>query len=171
MSRLVYRKGIDLLIGAIPSICSTFPNVRFVIGESSDALRSSLFSSISTAGGDGPKMIELEQMRERHQALLAGRVELLGSVRHGDVKDVSYITLYSTVSSHRILQVLKTGHIFLNTALTEAFGIGLLEAACCGLFVVSTRVGGVPEVLPSDLIELAEPDVGGKSYFFYMHLC
>lgn len=59
------------------------------------------------------------------------------------------------------MQVLAQGHIFLNTALTEAFGIGILEAACCGLYVVSTRVGGVPEVLPPDLMELAEPSVQG----------
>lgn len=30
------------------------------------------------------------------------------------------------------------------------------------LQVVSTRVGGVPEVLPSDLIRLAEPNVSCK---------
>jgi len=47
----------------------------------------------------------------------------------------------------------------LNPSLTEAFGIGILEAACAGLFVVSTRVGGVPEVLPPGLVEFAEPDV------------
>ena len=29
------------------------------------------------------------------------------------------------------------------------------------LQVVSTRVGGVPEVLPSDLIRLAEPNITG----------
>lgn len=32
MSRLVYRKGIDLLIEVIPEICRRFPNVHFVIG-------------------------------------------------------------------------------------------------------------------------------------------
>jgi phosphatidylinositol glycan class A protein len=32
MSRLVYRKGIDLLIDVIPEICRRFPNVHFVIG-------------------------------------------------------------------------------------------------------------------------------------------
>jgi phosphatidylinositol N-acetylglucosaminyltransferase subunit A len=42
--------------------------------------------------------------------------------------------------------VLVRGHIFLNCSLTESFCIAILEAACCGLFVVSTRVGGVPEV-------------------------
>jgi phosphatidylinositol glycan class A protein len=36
----------------------------------------------------------------------------------------------------------------LNTSLTESFCIAILEAACCGLLVVTTDVGGVPEVLP-----------------------
>jgi phosphatidylinositol N-acetylglucosaminyltransferase subunit A len=50
------------------------------------------------------------------------------------------------------------GHIFLQTSLTESFGIAILEAACAGLYVVSTRVGGVPEVLPADMISFARPD-------------
>ena len=37
--------------------------------------------------------------------------------------------------------------------------LALLEAASCGLFVVSTKVGGVPEVLPSSMIKFAEPNV------------
>lgn len=60
---------------------------------------------------------------------------------------------------------MSQAQIFLNPSLTEAFGIGILEAACAGLFVVSTRVGGVPEVLPPGLVEFAEPDVDGKSHF------
>ncbi|TQD80389.1 hypothetical protein C1H46_034078 [Malus baccata] len=42
--------------------------------------------------------------------------------------------------------------------LTEAFCIAILEAASCGLLTVSTRVGGVPEVLPDDMIVFAKPD-------------
>ncbi|TKY59303.1 Phosphatidylinositol N-acetylglucosaminyltransferase gpi3 subunit [Spatholobus suberectus] len=38
--------------------------------------------------------------------------------------------------------------------------MAILEAASCGLLTVSTRVGGVPEVLPDDMIVLAEPDPG-----------
>ena len=33
----------------------------------------------------------------------------------------------------------------LDSSLTEAFCIAILEAASCGLLTVSTRVGGVPE--------------------------
>ena len=53
------------------------------------------------------------------------------------------------------------GNIFLNTSLTEAFCIGIVEAASCGLLVVSTKVGGVPEVLPRDMIILAKTDGDG----------
>jgi hypothetical protein len=38
-------------------------------------------------GGDGPKLIDLLQMREKH--LLQDRIELLGAVRHSDVLSVS----------------------------------------------------------------------------------
>lgn len=33
ISRLVYRKGIDLLVAIIPRICSMYRNVRFIIGN------------------------------------------------------------------------------------------------------------------------------------------
>ena len=51
------------------------------------------------------------------------------------------------------------GHIFLNCSLTEAFCIAILEAASCGLRVVCTNVGGVPEVLPNEMVHFAEPNV------------
>jgi phosphatidylinositol glycan class A protein len=95
MSRLVYRKGTDLLVAIIPRVCKLFPNIQFLVA------------------GDGPKRIELEQMREKH--VLQDRVIMLGAVNHADVREV-----------------LVQGHIFLNTSLTEAFCIAIVEAACCG---------------------------------------
>lgn len=122
LSRLVYRKGMDLLIQVIPAICAQFgKKVRFVIG------------------GDGPKKVDLEQMRERHK--LQDQVELIGSV-----------------STKQVPSVLQRGHIFLNCSLTEAFCMAIVEAACCGLTVVSTNVGGIPEVLPSEYLRLAQPN-------------
>lgn len=121
ISRLVYRKGADLLVEVIPEVCHLFSNVRFIVG------------------GDGPKRVRLEEMREKHS--LQDRVEMLGAVPHAQVRSV-----------------LISGHIFLNSSLTEAFCIAILEAASCGLLTVSTRVGGVPEVLPDDMIVLSEPN-------------
>lgn len=43
-------------------------------------------------------------------------------------------------------------------SLSETFCISMLEAASCGLLVVSTNVGGVPEVLPPHMVYLSKPD-------------
>jgi phosphatidylinositol glycan class A protein len=56
-----------------------------------------------------------------------------------------------------VRNVLCRGHIYLNCSLTEAFCIAILEAASCGLLVVSTKVGGVPEVIPDHMIKYCEP--------------
>ncbi|XP_015787298.1 N-acetylglucosaminyl-phosphatidylinositol biosynthetic protein [Tetranychus urticae] len=123
-SRLVYRKGIDLLIEAIPIICKQYPQTRFFII------------------GDGPKKVNLEQMVEEN--LLQSRVQMFGMVKHENIRDI-----------------LIQGDIFLNSSLTEAFCMAIIEAVACGLQVVSTNVGGIPEVLPNDLIWLTEPTVEG----------
>uniref|UniRef100_A0A0D9XMP6 Glycosyl transferase family 1 domain-containing protein n=1 Tax=Leersia perrieri TaxID=77586 RepID=A0A0D9XMP6_9ORYZ len=109
-----------LMQNTLPTLFLTFPIVRFIVG------------------GDGPKRVRLEEMREKFS--LQDRVEMLGAVPHAQVRSI-----------------LISGHIFLNSSLTEAFCIAILEAASCGLLTVSTRVGGVPEVLPDDMIVLAEP--------------
>ncbi|KAH7727492.1 phosphatidylinositol N-acetylglucosaminyltransferase subunit A [Aphelenchoides avenae] len=95
LCRLVYRKGADLLVEVIPEVCRRHPSARFIIG------------------GDGPKRVEVEEMRERYK--LHSRVVMLGKLPHDQVRDV-----------------LVQGQIFLNTSLTEAFCMGIVEAACCG---------------------------------------
>ena len=121
ISRLFYNKGTDLLIAAIPRILAADPHVRFIIA------------------GSGPKAIDLEQMLERR--VLQDKVELLGPVRHEEVRDV-----------------MVRGHIYLHPSLTEAFGTVIVEAASCGLYVVCTRVGGIPEVLPPHMTTFAKPE-------------
>ena len=98
VSRLVFRKGTDLLVAIIPRICATNGRVRFIIA------------------GDGPKKIDLEQMREQY--MLQDRVDILGAVKHSQVRDI-----------------LVRGHLFVNTSLTEAFCIAIVEAASCGYHI------------------------------------
>lgn len=124
LSRLTYRKGISLLLEAVPLICEWCPDVDFLIG------------------GDGPKRVDLELMRERSRLFLLDRVTLVGQVSGADA-----------VRRH-----LSSGDIFVSPSLTEAFGTTLIEAASCGLLCVATRVGGVPETLPSpSVLMLSEP--------------
>ena len=125
-SRLVYRKGVDLVVEVVPRLCRARFNrgrvrVDFIIA------------------GDGPKRILLEEMIEREG--LQERVEMIGELQHGEVRG----------------RLLTRGDIFLNTSLTEAFCMAIVEAASCGLTVVSTAVGGIPEVLPDQFIFFVEP--------------
>lgn len=121
ISRLFPNKGADLLTAIIPRICRHNPKVKFLIA------------------GDGPKFLDLEQMREKYY--LQERVKLIGEIKHEEVRNV-----------------MIQGQIYLHPSLTEAFGTVIVEAASCGLFVVTTKVGGIPEVLPNHMMNFATPD-------------
>lgn len=93
ITRLVYRKGIDLLIAALPKVCALHPDVRILIGGSRlNRARDFPTDRRLLAGGDGPKIVELDQMRDKHQSLLRDRVELLGAVRHENVREVNAVS-------------------------------------------------------------------------------
>lgn len=130
IARLFYNKGTDLLISALPHLLRRHENLRFIIA------------------GSGPKAIDLEQTLDSLPQQLVytpsgqSRVVVLGSIRHEEVRNV-----------------MVRGHLFLSTSLTEAFGTVLVEAASCGLMVVATRVGGVPEVLPGNMTVFVLPEV------------
>lgn len=47
ISRLVYRKGVDLLLAIVPQVCQRYPHINFIIG------------------GDGPKRVALEEVIEK----------------------------------------------------------------------------------------------------------
>jgi phosphatidylinositol glycan class A protein len=68
VSRLVYRKGVDILIKVIPKLCKSNSRIRMIIV------------------GDGPKRDELEQAIDEHS--LRERIETLGEIKHGDVGKV-----------------------------------------------------------------------------------
>lgn len=88
-------------------------------------------------GGDGPKFVDFQQMIESYR--LQDKVQLVGAVQHENVRDV-----------------LCRGDIYLHASLTEAFGTALVEAASCGLLIVTTTAGGIPEVLPKHMTVFAQ---------------
>lgn len=77
VSRLVYRKGVDLLAGLISRLRSQ-KNINFIIG------------------GDGPKRGLLEEIREK--ANMQDRVKLLGALEHSKVVLFLYYFTVSTMN-------------------------------------------------------------------------
>lgn len=91
-------------------------------------------------GGDGDKKYLIDKMVDHFK--LRDKIEVLGSLQH-----------------YQVMNTLKKGDIYLNTSLTEAFCIAILEAASSGLFVVSTDIGGVAEVLPRHMRILVDSNL------------
>lgn len=73
----------------IPVICAKYPLAHFIIG------------------GDGPKKLLIEEMKERN--LLHDRVELLGEVPHGRVRDVRPYTC-TAFNIHNYLHIFNMQH-------------------------------------------------------------
>lgn len=90
-------------------------------------------------GGGGDKLDQVRFLVRLQK--LEDRVEVLGRIPAGGV-----------------CAMLNRGHIFLNSSITEAFCIAALEAAASGLLVVTTNVGGTPEVLPKEVMIQADPN-------------
>lgn len=88
--------------------------------------------------GDGPKRDDLMQLVD--EAELHDQVKIIGEMNYKKIPDV-----------------MRKADIFLNTSLTETFCTSILEAASCGLLVVSTNVGGIHEVLDPDVIYFCKP--------------
>jgi len=61
---------------------------------------------------------------------------------HGLEAQVSFFGWRDDVDS-----ILSTAHIYVHSALEEAFGIAIAEAMAAGLPVVATRTGGIPDVV------------------------
>lgn len=67
------------------------------------------------------------------------------------------VILMDEVDHTKVPDAMRCADIFLNTSLTETFCMAILEAAACGLFVVSTNVGGIKEVLDENMIRFCQP--------------
>lgn len=75
--------------------------------------------------GDGPERPVIEELCRSH----------------GTCKHTRFLGKIESVS-----QILSIADVFLLTSETESFGLAALEAMACGVPVVSTNTGGLPEV-------------------------
>jgi glycosyltransferase involved in cell wall biosynthesis len=68
-----------------------------------------------------------------------------------------HVRFAGTASPEQIAAALRAAHIFVLSSLSENMPLAVLEALCCGLPVVATDVGGVPEAVDAGAGALAPP--------------
>lgn len=82
--------------------------------------------------------------------VMAGRGPLAGRLRHlaGELGVAGQVEMPGFVPHAEVPELMRSFDVFVNPSVydSETFGVAILEASCCALPVVATRVGGVPEV-------------------------
>jgi colanic acid/amylovoran biosynthesis glycosyltransferase len=73
------------------------------------------------------------------------RSELMALIDKLDLRE--YVTMLGAVSEHRVLEELQRAHFFVLASHQEALGVAIMEALSCGVPVISTNVGGIPELI------------------------
>lgn len=125
VGRLEKRKGIHMLVKAMPAVINEFPNVRFVIiGRDS-------FVTENEVAFSGSKM---RSFKSRLLDMIPGECK-------------ASVTFLDYVSSEELDRHYRQCDIFVAPSLYESFGFIYIEAMSYAKPVIGCGVGGVPEVI------------------------
>jgi len=128
VGRLERRKGIQLLLDALPALLERHPNWQCdMVGH--NTLQS------------GPGITFESEFREKH----AGASWLERALFHGAVSDDALLEFY------------RAADLFVAPSLYESFGLMYLEAMQHGVPVVGCRTGGAPDVVTHEVDGLLVP--------------
>lgn len=61
-----------------------------------------------------------------------------------------FVTITGPVKNNELFKFYQAHEVFLNTTSYESFGVAVLEAAACGIPIVSTKVGEIPLIWKSN---------------------
>ena len=74
-----------------------------------------------------------------------------------DYKLEDKIVITGPIPKENVGEYLSHGDVFLNTTLYESFGVSVLEAAACGLCIITTNVGELPYLWKNGVDALLVP--------------
>ena len=141
LSRLVRRKGHEVVINAISLIVKKIPQIKYVIAGS----------------GEKSYQKDLEQLVSKLR--LDKNVFFLGYINEGEKNDLYNACDIYIMNSH------KTNY----KGDSEGFGITFLESNACGKPIIGTNSGGIPDVIKHRenglLIEPNQPSKTAEAIF------
>ncbi len=91
---------------------------------------------------------------------------VLNKVRSGisNLKLEEYVTIVGSIPNYDLYKFYQSHSIYLNTTTFESFGMALLEAASCGIPIVSSNVGEIPYIFEDDKSILLVDDLSIKQF-------
>lgn len=121
VGHLSYAKGYYDLVDVIPEIAAIFPLAEFwFLGE--------------------------EIKKERNIILTENqeRINRVNAIKQRFAKNIKYLGI---VENRRIFSIMKSSKMLVLPSYSEGFPMVILEAMACGLPVVTTRVGALPDIV------------------------
>jgi glycosyltransferase involved in cell wall biosynthesis len=139
VGRITPEKGLHIVIDAFNTLAYSYPDLELCLIGQERITPAEFLIELS----DDPRVRSLKafypgsykkRIMESLAPALASRVSLSGHVSHSEIVSKYYDAM-----------------IFINASFYESFGIPVAEAMACGLPVIATRAGGVPEIVENGL--------------------
>lgn len=144
VGRVSPEKGVHILLEAFEKVVKQFPNVclnivggigtlpkEFIIALSDDDPKvANLISFYNADPVTGKTLSYFEQLQKQLSPEAAKQVTFCGSVPH-----------------EKLDKYYRDADIYINSSLSEALGMPILEAMAGSLPVVGSRIGGIPEAI------------------------
>jgi len=135
VGRISPEKGLHVLIDAFAIVGACYPSARLVIiGPDGPAPREFI---VGISSEEKVRALEpfckgnyQSQLKARLSPSIASRVQFTGPI-----------------SNERLVEFYRDADVLINPSFSESFGRSLIEAMACGVPVVASRVGGMPEIV------------------------
>jgi len=100
----------------------------------------------------------IRAMKRVHDKIPDARLIIIGDGKERDMLEAlsiqlgiqKYVQIGGEVPHEKVLSFMQQADVFVLPSLSEGFPMVIIEALACGLPIVASRVGGVPEIITND---------------------
>jgi glycosyltransferase involved in cell wall biosynthesis len=163
VGRISPEKGVHILIDAFGIVLKKFPDTHLQFAGGMDVVPFEFLVGIS----DDERVRDLvkfyQSSNSKHDFYYNQLLTRLPAIQ---MQKISFLGYVPTI---QIQDVYHSADIFINSSLSEALGMPILEAMASGIPVIGSEVGGIPELIRHGetglLFQPGDPDSLAESIF------